>query len=138
MIGLGERIRARRKELGWTLERLAKEANCSKGYLCDLEKGRRSVGADLLLSIGKALGVPLEHLVNDMHEPYKPHEAVTPNLPNGLLNFAAEENTPFRHVLCLYWIQRVIVSYRTNATKGDGEADWRRLYAAIRPFLEEK
>ena len=50
-MALGERIKARRIELGWTQDVLAQKAGISKGFLSDVENGKRSIGAETLLDI---------------------------------------------------------------------------------------
>jgi transcriptional regulator with XRE-family HTH domain len=133
---LGDRIRARRKELGWTGTELARRAGISKSFLSEVENGKRRVGADTLLALGNALGLPLDRLMRDAHEPHRPGEPVTADLPPSLLTFAAAADPPFRHVLALYRMARVIRDYRPNDRKPDLAAfDWRRFYEAVREFL---
>ena len=55
-MGLGERIKGRRLELKLTQDELARKARISKGFLSDLENGKRSIGAAPLLDIARALG----------------------------------------------------------------------------------
>lgn len=43
---VGERIKARRAELGWTQDHFAEKAGISKSFVSDLETGKRSIGAD--------------------------------------------------------------------------------------------
>ena len=52
---VGDRIKARRLELGWTQDVLAEKAGISKSFLSDLENGKRSVGADKLMRSGAFL-----------------------------------------------------------------------------------
>lgn len=56
---LGSRIRALRKERGLTLEQLAYagEAVRSKGYLSDIEQGKRRPSLDVVEALAKELGV---------------------------------------------------------------------------------
>lgn len=51
------RIREHRLKRGWTLDRLAEEVGTSKGYLSDLETGKRTGGIDMLRAIAQALKV---------------------------------------------------------------------------------
>ena len=60
---VGDRIKKRRNELGWTQDVPAENAGISKGFLSDLENGKRSVGADKLLDIGRVLGQSLDYLM---------------------------------------------------------------------------
>ena len=55
MPSVGERIKKRRNELGWTQDVLAQKAGISKSFLSDLENGKRNVGADTLYDIARAL-----------------------------------------------------------------------------------
>jgi transcriptional regulator with XRE-family HTH domain len=59
---LGERIRARRLEVGITLRELARRVEVSAPYLTDLEAGRRHPGPDVLQRIAAALDVPASEL----------------------------------------------------------------------------
>ena len=60
---VGDRIKQRRNELGWTQDVLAEKAGISKSFLSDLENGKRSVGADTLLDIGRVLSLSLDYLM---------------------------------------------------------------------------
>lgn len=51
------RIKELRKSKGWTLEYLADVVGTSKGYLSDLERGKRDGGIQMLRDIAQALGV---------------------------------------------------------------------------------
>ena len=55
MPSVGERIKRRRTELGWTQDLLATKAGVSKNFLSDLENGKRKLGADTLYDIARAL-----------------------------------------------------------------------------------
>lgn len=46
----GEAIRARRTELGWSLQKLADLVGCAKGYLSEIETGRRGPPGDEFLA----------------------------------------------------------------------------------------
>lgn len=52
------RIKEHRKRRGWTLEQLADVVGTSKGYLSQIESGKRTGGVDMLRSIAQALKVP--------------------------------------------------------------------------------
>jgi len=43
MPSIGDRIKERRTELGWTQDQLAQKTNLSKGFLSDLENNKRGV-----------------------------------------------------------------------------------------------
>lgn len=60
---LGRRLRRRRRELGWTLERLSCKTFLSKTYLCDLEHGRQEPGMNSINRLALALGLTLNYLI---------------------------------------------------------------------------
>lgn len=61
--GIGQRIREKRLELGWSQVRLAKESGFSRVYILKLENGQvESPGIKALEKISRSLGVELEAL----------------------------------------------------------------------------
>lgn len=60
----GENLRAARKARGWSLERFAAEAETSKGYVSDVERGERPMPPGATLDKwATALSVPIVELV---------------------------------------------------------------------------
>jgi len=135
MASVGERIRERRTELGWTQDQLGQKAGISKSFLSDLENGKRSVGANNLLDIARALGVSLDFLMTG--EASKDQKSEVP-IPASLARFAAEERLTFRQTLMLLEMQNQIVAHRSAKKKGCLEAvDWGKFYEAVKEFLAE-
>lgn len=60
---LGERLRARRRELGRTLASVSAEAEVSVSYLSELEAGNNTPSLPLLARLAHALGLPLNELL---------------------------------------------------------------------------
>jgi y4mF family transcriptional regulator len=136
MASVGERIRGRRAELGWTQDQLAQKAGISKSFLSDLENGKRSVGANNLLDIARALGVSLDFLMTG--EASQDQKSEVP-IPASLARFAAEEGLTFRQTLMLLEMQNQIVAHRSAKKKDSLEAvDWRKFYEAVKEFLEDE
>lgn len=135
MSGVGERIRQRRQELGWTQDQLAQKAGISKSFLSELENGKRSVSANNLLDIARALGVSIDFLMTG--EVSEKAVAEVP-IPASLARFAAEEGLSFRQTLMLLDMQKQIVAHRSARKKDGLEAvDWRKFYESVREFIEE-
>lgn len=128
-MSVGERIAAQRRRLGRSLTWLANRASISKAHLCDVEKGRKGLGAEKLLAIASALGVTCDSL---MASEASGLPATSVSVPPELAALADAERLPFRHVLALLGVWRVLESY--GAAKG--LPDWRRLYERLRDFLE--
>lgn len=66
---LGDKIRARRAELGLSLDQLANATDSSKGYLWELEnRDKANPSADKLVKIAAALRVTTEFLLDRSSE----------------------------------------------------------------------
>ena len=136
MAGVGERIKKRRLELDWTQDQLCQKAGLSKGFLSDLENEKRSVSADNLLDIARALGVSLDYLMTGKASKEQPAEVP---IPASLARFASEERLSFRQTLILMDMHKQILAHR-SAKKKDGleGVDWRKFYEGVKEFLENE
>ena len=136
MTNVGDRIRARREELGWKQDDLVGKAGISKSFLSDIENGKRNVGADKLLDIARALSLSLDYLMtgkdSDTSKPTPPQVQV----PSALAEFAGEEGLTFRQTVALLEMQNQIIAHRSSTRKGDlSKVDWRKFYEAVKEFL---
>lgn len=59
---LGNRIRARRKALGWTQEELAAKADIDRSYIGGVERGERNLTFTMLCAICSALSCEITTL----------------------------------------------------------------------------
>jgi transcriptional regulator with XRE-family HTH domain len=135
-MSVGERIKARRAELGWTQEQLAQKAGISKSFLSELENGKRRVSADNLLEIARTLSVSLDYLMTGATT--EPNPVDVP-IPSSLARFAAEEGLSFRQTLMLLDMQKQIVAHRSSSkTEGLEGVDWRKFYEAVKEFLKHE
>jgi len=135
-MSVGERIKARRSELGWTQESLAQKAGISKSFLSELENGKRRVSADNLLEIARTLSVSLDYLMTGTTTESAPVEVP---IPSSLAKFAAEERLSFRQTLMLLDMQKQIVAHRSSSKKDGLEGvDWRKFYEAVKEFVEHE
>ena len=134
MASLGERIKARRQERGWTQEELARRAGISKGFLSDLENGKQRVGADTLLDVGRVLGASLDYLMTGDGVDPEPSEI---EIPASLATFATEEGISFRQTLLLLMMQRQILAHRSTTKKQElDQVEWQKFYQSVKEFLE--
>ncbi len=135
-MSVGDRIKARRAELGWTQELLAQKAGISKSFLSELENGKRRVSADNLLEIARTLSVSLDYLMTGTTTEAAPVEVP---IPSSLARFAAEEGLSFRQTLMLLDMQKQIVAHRSSSKKDGLEGvDWRKFYEAVKEFLQHE
>lgn len=136
MAGVGERIKKRRLELGWTQDQLCQKAGISKGFLSDLENDKRSVSADNLLDIARALSLSLDYLMTGTASQEQPTDV---SLPSSLAKFAAEEGISLRQTLMLLDMQKQIVAHRSGKKKDGLEGvDWRKFYEGVKEFVENE
>ncbi len=135
MSSVGERIKDRRTELGWTQDVLAQKAGISKSFLSDLENGKRNVGADTLFDIARALSLSLDYLMTGKEGETKPASEV--QIPAALASFAAQAGISFRQALTLLEMQQQIIAHRSNTKKGNlDKVDWQKFYEAVKDFLK--
>jgi transcriptional regulator with XRE-family HTH domain len=133
---IGERIKKRRTELGWTQEQICTKTGLSKSFFSELESGKRSVSADNLLNIARTLSVSLDYLMTGTASEEPPTEVP---IPASLAKFAAEERLSFRQTLMLLDMHKQIVAHR-SARKKDGleGVDWQKFYEGVKEFLENE
>lgn len=62
---LGERVRARRQELGLSQEQLSEKAGLDRTYVSSLESGRRNPAFSTLLKLASALEIDLSELFRE-------------------------------------------------------------------------
>jgi transcriptional regulator with XRE-family HTH domain len=63
MARIGERVRARRRSRGWTLDALAERSGVSRRMLVNVEQGTTNASIATLLRLSEALGIGLPSLV---------------------------------------------------------------------------
>jgi transcriptional regulator with XRE-family HTH domain len=69
MLALGTKIRRLRQRLNRTLAKTAHAANISKAFLSQIERGLAMPSIKSLTSIARALGVPVQYVLDGSSEP---------------------------------------------------------------------
>ena len=135
MSSLGDRIKLRRQTLKWTLDQLATKAKVSKGFLSDLENGKRkSASGEYLNSLSKALGVSLDYLISGSAPPPTGEQL---NIPASLVAFAKQEHLTFSQTEMLLQLRRQILAFRSNVKSDDLEQfDWKPFYEDLKEHLQ--
>lgn len=133
-MAVGDRIKQRREELSWTQETLASKAGLSKGFLCDVENGKRGIGAQSLLDIAQVLQVSLDYLMTGSEESSSTQQI---EVPAKLAEFAKAAELSFRQTLLLLDMQRQIIAHRSIGGRNDDleTIDWRKFYESVKDFL---
>ena len=133
MTSVGERIKARRLELAWTQEELARKAGISTGFLSDLENSKRNVSAETLLDIARVLGLSLDYLMKGGGAAPQTEQV---QIPRSLADFAKNENISFIRALLLLDMQRQIIAHRSEGKTDDlKDVDWKKFYESVKEFL---
>ena len=65
---LGQRIREKRKSLGWTQEHLADQAEIDRSYIGGVERGERNLTFTILCQICRALSCDVADLTSGIPE----------------------------------------------------------------------
>lgn len=129
---VGERVRRRRNELGLKQDELAQKAGISKSFLSDLENGKRSLGAETLLDLSRAMGLSLDYLMTGEGEKIQKEAQI----PLSLASFAAEEGLSVRDALTLMHMhEQITVTRKRGVGKKLAKVDWRAFYTAVKKFL---
>lgn len=128
---VGERVRNRRVELGLSQDALAEKAGISKSFLSDLENGRRSIGAETLLDLGRAMGVSLDFLMTGEAS----EDQTEKEIPAALARFAAEERLSVRDMMTLLDVQERIMAARKKPKARLDQIDWKAFYESVKKFL---
>jgi transcriptional regulator with XRE-family HTH domain len=143
---IGQRLRARRAELGLTLAKVAEQSGLSLPYVSNLERGRGNPTLDALNALALALDVPLASLMGDSGEG-DPFTAMLASAPRSLTQFtrsaafeevvrqlAERQGAPVEEMR-----RRLVVGMASSPRRSTGEPtedDWRRLLDAYSLILQ--
>lgn len=132
MATAGDRIRDFRKDLGWTLDKLADKTKLSKGFLSDIESNKRNASTETVLKIANVMGASLDYLLRgEQTKATRNREPV--QIPSTLSIFAEEEHLTYTETLTLLETHGAVIARRSSESiKPPTVEDWRRLYKAIK------
>ena len=134
---VGQRLKYIRTQMGLTLEALAGRSGLSKSFLWEVEQDRSGISGRRLLQVADALNASVEFLLRGGSAP-KEYEPQSIEVPRSLSELAEELGLTYRQTMTLLEIERSLVARRGGGPRGSkGKEDWRTLYLAIRPFLED-
>lgn len=133
MASTGDRIRKIREKRGWTLDKLAEESKISKGFLSDVENGKRDISSQNLLRIANALGASVDFLLRG--EVVKNKEATSVVIPPELSQLAEKLNLSYSEILMVKEAHDAIIARRSSKDRKPFSIDeWQRLHEAIKKF----
>lgn len=76
-VELGKRVRARRTELNWTQEYLAREIGVSTSFVGHIERGSRKASIDTLVLLANAMEISTDQLLGGSLQ-QRPTEVIRP------------------------------------------------------------
>jgi transcriptional regulator with XRE-family HTH domain len=127
----GDRIREIREARKLTQDQLAAKAGISKGFLSDVETGKRNISSANLLMIANVLNASIEYLLRgSLETQVLLREDVT--IPAELSAAAEELGLTYAHTRELLDAQRSVVARRSSKQSRTLEKkDWIEFYKAI-------
>ena len=146
---IGQRLRARRVELGRTLAEVAEQSGLSLPYVSNLERGRGNPTLEALGALARALDVPLASLVGD-EGPIEPLQVVLASAPPSLRQFSrspdfleavqelAERQGESEEVMRQKLLMGMASSPRRSGSGEPTEEDWRRILDAYWSILKKR
>jgi transcriptional regulator with XRE-family HTH domain len=148
---LGDRLRARRKELDLTLAQVAERADLSLPYVSNLERGRGNPTIDALKDLSTALEIPIALLLDDDVETESTEvvNLLLANLPSTLENFsrtrefkeAIEDFARRQNEDAQDMRVRILLGMVTSPRRSSGNpttSDWMRLLDVYRLILSQE
>ena len=133
----GDRIRELREQQGLTLDQLASRVGTTKGFLSDVENGKRGVSNENLPRLAQALGASVDYLMTGNQA----QSAITPAvvIPRELSTFAEESGLTHSQTVELLEAHNSVVATRSRkgtSTRPLSIDEWRKLFETIKDVFE--
>lgn len=137
---MGDRVRALRKERGWTLDQLADASGLSKGFLSQTENGKTQPTGPVLLRVAKALGASVDYLLRGGEAEVPVAETRPVEVPPELAELAEEQRWSARHVFALVRAQASVLARRSDRPRrvSFSKAEWVEFAERLAPYLEDE
>ena len=124
-------IREIREEMEINQEQLAGRAGLSKGFLSDVENGKRNIGSENLLKIANVLGASVDYLLRGEVTESASVEPVV--IPPELSQAAEELDLSYAATVELLEAHRSVIARRSNkGLRRFSVEDWKELHKAIK------
>ena len=132
MPSAGDRIREIREAKRLTQDQLAERTGISKGFLSDVENGKRNVSSEYLLRIANALNASVDYLLRGTSQPSTgPGEPIM--IPHELSLAAERLKLSYSETIELLEAHRSVIARRSNKhSKPFAIDDWIALHRAIK------
>jgi len=145
---IGQRLRARRVELGLTLAEVAEKAGLSLPYVSNLERGRGNPTLEALGALARALDIPLASLLGE-DGPMESLQVVLASAPPSLVQFSrsadfqetVEDLAKRQGESVGDMRQKLLIGMASSPQRSSGEPteeDWRRILDAYSLILKKR
>lgn len=119
-----------------TVDKLAKKAGVSAGYVSEVERGMSAVSVDKLMKIAEGLGVSLDSLLGE--NSVAPLGQAVVQIPAALSTVAEQLNLSHRATLTLLQGQRSLTARRSKSDEAEwGVEEWLKFYEQVKDYLPE-
>ncbi|GAB6193925.1 helix-turn-helix domain-containing protein [Desulfocastanea catecholica] len=131
MATVGDRIKQIREKCGLTQDLLCQKANISKGFLSDVENGKRNISSQKLLEVANVLGASIDYLMKG--ESIEPTQNYPITIPPELSKAAEDCGVSYAEILDVLAAQRSIVARRSTSMKKElSVEEWKKLFETIK------
>lgn len=133
MPSIGDRIREIRETRKLTQEQLAEKAAMSKGFLSEIENGKRNVSSEYLLRIANSLGASVDYLLRGITDISGNGTKESVVIPPELSEAAEKLNLSYAQTVELLEAHRSVIAKRSmKQSKSFAREDWVALHKAIK------
>jgi transcriptional regulator with XRE-family HTH domain len=138
MATTGDRIKEVRESIRMTQDALADKAKLSKGFISDVENGKRGISAGNLVRLANALGASMDYLAKG--ETQTSHQRKPIEIPQELSTAAEQLNLTYSQTLELLETHNSVIARRSARQLDPFTVDqWKKLHVAIQKvFNPEK
>jgi len=133
MPSIGDRIREIREAKKLTQEQLAEKAVMSKGFLSEIENGKRNVSSEYLLRIANSLCASVDYLLRGTTDVSGNGTRESIVIPAELSEAAEKLNLSYAQTVELLEAHRSVIAKRSmKQSKAFTSEDWVALHKAIK------
>jgi transcriptional regulator with XRE-family HTH domain len=132
MPSVGDRIRGIRETKKLTQDQLSEKTGISKGFLSEIENGKRNVSSEYLLRIANALCASVDYLLRGTTDSAGGNKEPV-IIPRELSEAAEKLNLSYAQTVELLDAHRSVIARRSiRQSKSFDTSDWIALFKAIK------
>ena len=129
VLTLGTKLRTLRKERGWSLSHVAKDAEISVAYLSKLELGQSNPTIDILTKLAATFGMSIDELTQNTHE-----KQLLQSMPASLNEFLRHYSKDFPELADPDWTT-TLANIRFRGRTPNQREDWLTLFLDLKRAL---